>query len=368
MHPIVRFQLGVRRLLHNRELLAPRFYLRRMQKQRFLRELTSFVQTKIPYSLPLPALPYVVNIEPTTFCNLRCIMCPSPTLASPRGYMSMAVYEKVLRESVAGGVHRMRFVGLGEPLLHADLPEMIRMAKRGGLYTEVSTNATLLTPELGRALLDAGLDEIGFSLDSADEAEFERIRKGAHFHDVMAKIDGFLALCAENPGRAPITVARMVVMNQSGVEAFSKRWSGKVDSLQFNLVRVYAGTPVDKAKNGALPRAHVERRVRCRQIMHHLMVGWDGQVGLCNQSSVIVGNVKTASLATIWRSHAFEEVRRVHACYEGRRIDVCKSCPVMEPDLSPEEREPATGLVTLRRPWRDEQIAPARVGISSNSI
>lgn len=354
MRPFVRLQVGARKLLH-RDLLSPAFYLRRARKQGFARAIASFVQTKIPWALPLPRLPFVISLEPTNICNLRCIMCPSPTLRAPRGTMSMALYEKILREAVAGGVHRFRFVGLGEPTLHPELPEMIRRASRAGLYTEVSTNATLLTPELGSALLDAGLDEIAFSLDAVEEAEFERIRKGARHREVMRNIDDFLARSRARPNR-PITVARMVVMEGSDPAAFSRLWSGKVDSLQFNLLRPYAKTELLRLGRRARAKP-LERPVRCRQIMSYMLIGWDGRVGLCNQSSVIVGDAKTSSLEAIWRDHPLTTVRRLHARHEGRRIDVCRICPVLAPTLSRGERTLEEAQVMERVAWSDDRVA-----------
>ncbi|AUX45194.1 uncharacterized protein SOCE26_066750 [Sorangium cellulosum] len=359
MNRFVRLQVGVRKLLF-RDLLSVRFYARRIQKQHLARALTSLVYSKAPYTFPRPRLPYVVAVEPTTYCNLQCIMCPSPGFKSPRGYMSMDVFDKVLREAVAGGMHRIRFIGLGEPLMHPQLPEMIRKAKRGGLYTEVSTNATLLTRELGAALLDAGLDEIGFSLDSADEAEYERIRKGAKFREVIANVDGFLELCAADRRRAPITVARMVVMDRSKIDEFSRRWSGKVDSLQFNPVRLYADTGVARKVKRTLAAApqpmQLKRKVRCRLILQQLQVAWDGSVGLCSQSSVLVGDVKTASLQDIWNGVVLQKVRSLHEAYEGHRLDVCKVCPVMEPVIARDNTPLGEGQVTTRAYFRDDQI------------
>ncbi|APR82276.1 Coenzyme PQQ synthesis protein E [Minicystis rosea] len=354
MHPVVRLQLEARRLLQ-RDLHRPRFYARKARKQGLARAVTSFVQSKIPWALPLPRLPHVISLEPTSYCNLRCIMCPSPTLKGPRGHMAISIYEKILAEAAAFGVHRFRFVGLGEPTLNPRLPEMIRLAHRAGIYTELSTNGTLLTPALTEALLDAGLDEIGFSIDSIDEAEFERIRKGASFRAVMRNIDDFLARASLRDPR-PITVARLVVMEGSDVEAFAREWRAKVDSLQFNMLRPYAKTELVRLGRAARPKP-LERPVRCRQIRSYMLIGWDGRVGLCNQSSVVVGDVTKSSLEAIWKAHPLTTVRRLHARYEGRRIDVCRICPVMEPATSKGESPLEEAHVTERVAWSDAQIS-----------
>jgi hypothetical protein len=89
-----------------------------------------------------------------------------------------------------------------------------------------------------------------------------------------------------------------------------------------------------------------------------MLIGWDGRVGLCNQSSVIVGDARTESLEAIWRGKALTEVRRLHAGYEGRRIDVCRVCPLLAPRGSADERPPDAARVTERVAWSDARVAP----------
>lgn len=359
MKPWTHIQLRVRELLQ-RDLLTAGFYAHRARRQGLIRSLRTAVQAQIPYALPLPRFPSVLGVEPTNHCNLLCTMCPSPAQRSPRGYMAQGLYDDILRQGSAGGARRIRFIGLGEPLLHPDLPRMVRAAHDAGIYTEVTTNATLLTRDLGVALLDAGLDEIAFSLDSADEAEFERIRRGARFREVMDNVETFLSLCAAAGERAPVTVARMVVLGDAGVEPFVRRWQGKVDSLQFNVVRVYAGTrlAVNLRRSARdLPlAAALHRRTRCRQIWSYLNINWDGRVSLCNQTGVIVGDTNTTPIAEIWRGGALQKVRALHQRYEGMRVSLCRGCPVMMPSAPSDQRRIEEAQVTVRPEWRDEFI------------
>lgn len=58
--------------------------------------------------------------------------------------------------------------GVGEPLLNRDLPRMVAHLKSRGVYVLFNTNATLLTEDWGRRLIEAGLDELRVSVDGAD--------------------------------------------------------------------------------------------------------------------------------------------------------------------------------------------------------
>ena len=100
-------------------------------------------------------------------------------MTRPARLMSLEEFQAIARDAVAAGIPRLRLFLLGEPLLHPDLPEMIRFAKSIGVPSvEINTNAVALTPELSRELLATGLDEVVFSLDGSDAAGYEAIRVG----------------------------------------------------------------------------------------------------------------------------------------------------------------------------------------------
>jgi hypothetical protein len=89
--------------------------------------------------------------------------------------MEWATFEAVVdgltaaREQGPGGEAPLAvaFMGLGEPLLHPRLLDMVRLAKRRGLRAEVTINALLLDDELAAGLLEAGLDQLVVSIDGA---------------------------------------------------------------------------------------------------------------------------------------------------------------------------------------------------------
>ncbi|MCK7504655.1 MAG: radical SAM protein [Desulfobacterales bacterium] len=114
------------------------------------------------YHLPLPT---VILIENTNRCNARCVMCPRETLTRKRGFMEFGLFEKIMKE--LSGASRKPVVhlhGFGEPLLDESLPERIKLAKACGIkHTYLVTNASLLSPETSRKIIDAGLDTMKIS-------------------------------------------------------------------------------------------------------------------------------------------------------------------------------------------------------------
>lgn len=143
-----------------------------------------------------PALPPVVatepviaNIEVTTRCNLRCPFCARTGSGRPDADMSPALFARIL--DLLPHAWRVTLVGLGEPLLHPDLPVLVSAAAARGRRVSVATNATHLSPDLSRRLVDAGLSGIAFSLDSVDPDAAARLRPGTPIDAVLSNIRAF---------------------------------------------------------------------------------------------------------------------------------------------------------------------------------
>jgi len=84
--------------------------------------------------------------------------------------------------------------GVGEPLMTRDLARMIRYLKTRGTYVLFNTNATLLTRKKGEEMIEAGLDEMRVSLDSAEPVAYEQVRGLPLFNRVVENVRAFLEL------------------------------------------------------------------------------------------------------------------------------------------------------------------------------
>ena len=129
---------------------------------------------KFPQSEPLP-LPRELYIESTTRCNEFCDQCP-------RTHLGREADRDITLAEVRGIVDRLpaldRVVlhGLGEPLLNPELPHIVAYLRSRGAYTLFNSNALLLNEKRGRALIDAGLNELRISLDGATPVTYARVR------------------------------------------------------------------------------------------------------------------------------------------------------------------------------------------------
>lgn len=124
-----------------------------------------------------------VYVEPTTRCNLRCRTCMRGAWDEPGDQMSAATFAALVQGlAEVKTLTSVAFWGIGEPLLHPDLPQMIRQVKQLGARTEVVTNALLLEPPLAAQLVAAGLDRLVVSLDGTTAEAHASVRHGADLH------------------------------------------------------------------------------------------------------------------------------------------------------------------------------------------
>ena len=124
----------------------------------------------------------VVVWNMTKRCNLKCVHCYA--FAEGEGYkgkeLSTDEGKRLIDDMADFGVPVILFSG-GEPLLRADLPELINYAVKKGLRAVISTNGTLITEEKARIFSEFSLSYIGVSLDGiGDVNDAFRGMKGAY--------------------------------------------------------------------------------------------------------------------------------------------------------------------------------------------
>jgi len=133
-----------------------------------------------------------VYVEATSRCNLDCRTCIRHGWDEPLGQMDAATFGRAI-DGLRAFSHppTVFFGGFGEPLAHPNIVEMVAQAKALGGPVELITNGTLLTPEMSRQLIAAGLDVLWVSLDGATPESYADVRLGAALPEVLANLKVF---------------------------------------------------------------------------------------------------------------------------------------------------------------------------------
>ena len=130
-------------------------------------------------------------IEPTARCNLRCKMCFRNSWKNEIiGDMRPETFRKAMT-TMPDSVETVFFGGMGEPLAHPDIVEMVRTASSLGKRVELLSNGTLLDARRTAELLDAGLDMLWLSIDALDDGRYAQIRRNSQLALVKEHIVEF---------------------------------------------------------------------------------------------------------------------------------------------------------------------------------
>ncbi len=127
---------------------------------------------------PVP-LPRELYLESTNRCNELCDQCPRTHLPREQE-RDLSLADVVMITDQLPGLDRVVLHGLGEPLLNPHLPDIVAHLRGRGAYVLFNSNATALVERTGRALIDAGLNELRVSLDGAMPETYARVRGVNH--------------------------------------------------------------------------------------------------------------------------------------------------------------------------------------------
>jgi MoaA/NifB/PqqE/SkfB family radical SAM enzyme len=130
----------------------------------------------------------VVVWNVTRACNLRCVHCYAhATEKSHEKELSTKEGFALLDDLAEFGAPVVLFSG-GEPLVRKDLIDLASYAVNRGMRAVISTNGTLITKTMAKALRQVGLSYVGVSLDGLKEVNDRFRGKAGAFREAMQGI------------------------------------------------------------------------------------------------------------------------------------------------------------------------------------
>jgi MoaA/NifB/PqqE/SkfB family radical SAM enzyme len=137
--------------------------------------------------------PVCLYLEVTNRCNLLCTTCPRTyEELEPAADMGWNLFTSIVDQ--VPDLARAVLHGVGEPMLVANLPRMVRYLRDRGVHVLFNTNGTVLSERNGRALIDAELDELRVSLDASNRESFKVIRGRDYFGRIIRNVRAFREL------------------------------------------------------------------------------------------------------------------------------------------------------------------------------
>ena len=163
-----------------------------------------------------------LRISVTDRCNLRCIYCMPSEGVPQMAHSEVLSYEEIrtiVKAAAQLGVSKVRLTG-GEPLVRAELPNLVRMLSQIEGIEELSltTNGTILKKH-ALELKRAGLSRVNVSLDTLKADKFRYITRLGELATVLEGIE-----VAKDTGFDPIKINIVVMrgINDDEILDFAK--------------------------------------------------------------------------------------------------------------------------------------------------
>lgn len=258
-----------------------------------------------------------------------CSETPVPFDLRPLVQREVPRMELATMEALADGLSgaddvKWSLGGLGDPVLHPGLEELIGAAKRKGAYgVHVATTGAAVTQETASALARSGVDVVTVELTAATAEGYGRLHHGPPFAKAVAGVE---TLLAEKRDGCPLVLVEWVKVKEleGEFEAFHDHWAPKADGVVIRGACDYAGQVPDRAVMHLLPGT----RGVCERLQRRMTVLPNGDVTLCEMDYLgqhVVGSVRRDRVEDLWRGR-FEGARLAHARGEFGVHPLCPSC------------------------------------------
>lgn len=250
-------------------------------------------------------------LEITNICNLNCVFCPKNERVKRK--LTMAEFDQ-LTDRLKGEIKFLYFHLMGEPMLHAQLPDFIQIARKKGFIPVLTTNGTLFDEKRAESLLKALPHKIQISLHSNEGNGLDNLEE--YIGQVMC-----FALKVAEAG----TIVVLRLWNQGGLEGANERvlglvaqyvaqpWTQRYDGwklterIYIEFDHIFEWPDEDRDEYGA-------EEVFCYALRNQVGVLVDGTVVPCcldHEGTIALGNLFEQTLPEILSS------QRAKSLYEG---------------------------------------------------
>ena len=133
------------------------------------------------------AAPLVTHVEVIGACNITCTHCFAGTLPRNQNPLSLEELDQLFQELAALGCFRVSLTG-GEPLMRADIFDIIDSAESHGLAVALATNAMLIDEPMAIELGKRQSIRLTVSLDGATAESNDAVRGEGVFEQTCERI------------------------------------------------------------------------------------------------------------------------------------------------------------------------------------
>lgn len=297
-------------------------------------------------------MPYILKIENTNICNLRCPLCyenrKEHNFEGARGFGRMKVEEfrKIVNE-LYPWVYRINLYGFGEPFLFREIFDMIRIATDQNISVAITTNFNTVNRKRIDKIIESGLEHLIISVDGIDQESYERYQVGGKFDTVINNMRMLLEAKEKRRAKYPFVDLQFLIMKHN-VDLMD-RATQLAHNLGVGIRFSRIGVDLTNTKECEewLPDLETRKKLNfedqailkqktipvCTWLYRTAFINWDLGVSPCcnyytGEGVYDFGNLRYQSFSEIWNGQRYLEARRI---FQDGEIDhndnnICCKC------------------------------------------
>ena len=268
--------------------------------------------------------PKAIKLEVSSFCNFKCKMCYNKNLKA-REFLTPANFKIALENILDIGVKQVGVLFLGESTLNDNLPDYIQQLKDAGIpYVFLTTNGLYVKDRLMKALFDAGLDSLKWSINyySPESFSAETQQQQVQFFQILENMKNAKTYRDLHARHTKLYMSTVIDCydNYSKFNELTKDLSLYVDETVVNL----------KTNQGGLLDNDICTNLKCGtpcpRLFNNMYIRSNLDVMCCCNGFTVdfkIGSLKDNTLKELWNCKKLQHLRQCHIDQKFDNDTVC---------------------------------------------
>lgn len=289
--------------------------------------------------------PYILKIESTNICNLKCAYCyenrrmPSEGERS-FGRVSLDNFKKLIDE-IGRYLFKINLYGFGEPFLFPETIDMIEYATKKNIGVGVSSNMNFEDPQLPERIVTSGLEVLIFSCHGVTQESYSKFMVKGNMALAIRNIRKIIEERNKSGSKTPLIDWQFCVtrFNQGEIES-AKTMARELGIDQIRFIKPFFPEDADEEWISDLfpkntPASPAGKPAGCFWVYRSAYINYDGGLLPCCKDvrplANDFGNVFKEGFKRIWNNESYRSSRSLIANPAEKSIKcctVCANCPI----------------------------------------
>lgn len=286
----------------------------------------------------LKSLPYLITIDPSSHCNLRCPACPTGSKheeSLKANFLKFTDY-KIILDQLKNYTLTVALYNWGEPFLNKEIFDMISYSTQCNVGTTIHSNFNLFNEEMAENCVKSGLTHIYLSIDGATQEVYEKYRVRGNIEAVIDNIKILNAVKKKHNTIYPLVTWKFLSFSHNSHEVEKARAIAKelnITNFEVFPAFVLPGDILEEGKEYLKNPALIDAlKGDCGSLWSSMYIAPNGTVFPCSLSykeMEAFGNILTQDVSEIWNNDKYKTARSIFTSNMPLEADVphpCKGC------------------------------------------